>query len=48
MYLLMHSKKTDEFKSGEKINGFTPVQRFFLSWHRYGEVTKEMNLSSYN
>jgi putative endopeptidase len=25
-------KKTDEFKSGEKINGFTPVQRFFLSW----------------
>jgi len=25
-------KKTDEFKSGEKINGFTPVQRFFLGW----------------
>lgn len=25
-------KKTEQFKSNEKIDGFTPVQRFFLSW----------------
>ena len=25
-------KKTDEYKSGEQVNGFTPMQRFFLSW----------------
>lgn len=25
-------KKTDQYKSGEEIDGFTPVQRFFLSW----------------
>ena len=25
-------KKTDEYKNGEKIDGFTPAQRFFLSW----------------
>jgi len=25
-------KKTDQYKSGEKLDGFTPVQRFFLSW----------------
>ena len=24
--------KTDEYKNGEKIDGFTPVQRFFLAW----------------
>ena len=24
--------KTDQYKSGEKIDGFTPSQRFFLSW----------------
>jgi len=24
--------KTDEFKEGKKIDGFTPQQRFFLSW----------------
>ena len=24
--------KTDEFKQGKKIDGFTPQQRFFLSW----------------
>jgi putative endopeptidase len=24
--------KTKEFKEGKKINGFTPAQRFFLSW----------------
>ena len=25
-------KKTKEFKKGKKIDGFTPTQRFFLSW----------------
>ena len=25
-------KKTEQFKTGEKIDGFTPQQRFFLSW----------------
>ncbi|MDR3610413.1 MAG: M13 family metallopeptidase [Ignavibacteriaceae bacterium] len=30
-------KKTDEYKSGEKINGFTPVQRFFLSFAQIWE-----------
>jgi len=25
-------KKTDEYKSGKRLNGFTPMQRFFLSW----------------
>lgn len=25
-------KKTSQFKSGEKIDGFTPQQRFFLGW----------------
>ena len=25
-------KKTEQFKNGEKIDGFTPVQRFYLSW----------------
>ncbi len=25
-------KKTDQYKSGKKINGFTPLQRFFLGW----------------
>jgi putative endopeptidase len=30
-------KKTDEYKSGEKINGFTPVQRFFLSYAQIWE-----------
>ncbi len=25
-------RKTDEFKSNEMINGFTPLQRFFLAW----------------
>lgn len=25
-------KKTEQFKNGKKINGFTPAQRFFLSW----------------
>ena len=24
--------KTKEFKKGKKIDGFTPTQRFFLSW----------------
>lgn len=24
--------KTEQFKEGKKINGFTPAQRFFLSW----------------
>jgi putative endopeptidase len=24
--------KTDQYKKGEKIDGFTPAQRFFLSW----------------
>ena len=24
--------KTDQFKKGEKIDGFTPAQRFFLGW----------------
>jgi putative endopeptidase len=36
-------KKTDQYKSGEKIGGFTPVQRYFLgfalSW--YGQVRPE-------
>lgn len=31
-------KKTDEYKNGEKIDGFTPQQRFFLSW---AQVWKE-------
>jgi putative endopeptidase len=30
-------KKTDEYKSGEKINGFTPTQRFFLSYAQIWE-----------
>jgi putative endopeptidase len=30
-------KKTDEYKSGEKIDGFTPVQRFFLSYAQIWE-----------
>jgi putative endopeptidase len=25
-------KKTDEFKSGKKIGGFTPLQRYFLGY----------------
>lgn len=25
-------KKTEQFKKGEKIDGFTPAQRFFLGW----------------
>jgi putative endopeptidase len=25
-------KKTEQFKKGEKIDGFTPTQRFYLSW----------------
>lgn len=25
-------KKTDQFKKGEEIDGFTPAQRFFLGW----------------
>jgi len=25
-------KKTEQFKSGEKIDGFTPAQRFYLNW----------------
>ncbi len=25
-------KKTDEYKENKKIDGFTPAQRFFLSW----------------
>lgn len=25
-------KKTEQYKSGKKINGFTPLQRFFLGW----------------
>jgi putative endopeptidase len=25
-------KNSDEYKSGERVNGFTPMQRFFLSW----------------
>ncbi len=25
-------KNTDQYKNGEKIDGFTPAQRFFLSW----------------
>ncbi len=25
-------KKTDQYKNNEKIDGFTPAQRFFLSW----------------
>jgi putative endopeptidase len=29
--------KTDEFKSGEKIDGFTPVQRFFLGYAQVWE-----------
>jgi putative endopeptidase len=30
-------KKTAEYKSGDKINGFTPVQRFFLSFAQIWE-----------
>jgi putative endopeptidase len=25
-------KKTEQYKSGKKINGFTPLQRYFLGW----------------
>jgi putative endopeptidase len=25
-------RKTDEFKANQKINGFTPIQRFFFGW----------------
>ena len=25
-------QKTEQYKKGEKIDGFTPTQRFFLSW----------------
>ncbi len=25
-------KKTEQYKNGEKIDGFTPIQRFYLSW----------------
>jgi len=27
-------KQTDQYKKGEKIDGFTPTQRFFLNWAR--------------
>ncbi|MFZ0455804.1 MAG: M13 family metallopeptidase [Ignavibacteriaceae bacterium] len=30
-------KKTDEYKSGEKIDGYTPTQRFFLGWAQVWE-----------
>jgi putative endopeptidase len=30
-------KNTEEYKKGEKINGFTPVQRFFLSYAQVWE-----------
>jgi putative endopeptidase len=30
-------KKTDQYKNGEKIDGFTPVQRFFLSYAQVWE-----------
>jgi putative endopeptidase len=30
-------KKTEEYKNGEKINGFTPTQRFFLSYAQIWE-----------
>ncbi len=30
-------KKTDEYKSNKKIDGFTPLQRFFLGWAQVWE-----------
>lgn len=33
-------KKTDEFKKGDKINGYTPVQRYFLGY-AYGWLYEE-------
>ncbi len=30
-------KKTDEYKEGKKIDGFTPVQRFFFGWAQVWE-----------
>ncbi len=32
-------KKTDEYKNQEKIDGFTPNQRFFLAWAQVWEST---------
>ncbi len=33
-------KKTEQFKKNEKIDGFTPVQRFFLSWAQVWETNQ--------
>ena len=38
-------KKTNEYKNGEKIDGFTPNQRFFLAWAQVWESnTSEQSL----
>ena len=33
-------KKTEQFKKNEKIDGFTPLQRFFLSWAQVWETNQ--------